>query len=127
MNLTFLKNPIILGIIAGALTYLYLWWDADKKHKKNPTSKKQQASIITPAIIAVVVWFLASSYFDSGEETSDIGVELPKNEMSEPVKSENRFNLADTSISSGSRTYHMIGKNKVRLPETDVFIDLAKF
>ena len=29
--------------------------------------------------------------------------------------------------SLGSKSYHLIGKNDIRLPPTDVFIDLARF
>ena len=29
------KNPIIIGVLAGAITYGYLQWEVDKKNKKN--------------------------------------------------------------------------------------------
>lgn len=34
MDLDFLKNPIILAIIAGVLTYAYMWWDNKQKKEK---------------------------------------------------------------------------------------------
>ena len=53
MYLEILKNPIFLGVLAGAITYLYLLWD--NKKKKNLKSKKN-VNIIIPLVVAVIVY-----------------------------------------------------------------------
>ncbi len=128
MELTYLKNPIILGILAAVITYLYFYWTQEKKYKKDPKIKRRPISILTPGAVGLVVWFLASSYFDrnitiTASNIENIeGSELPKT-VSPGAK--NYKIVSDSSI--GSRSYHLIGKNKVRLPPTDVFIDVARF
>jgi len=104
------KNPIVIGILVAALTYAYMYWDAQKKHKKNPKAKKKPVNFITPAAIGLIVWFITSTYFDS-------------------IKVESRdFKLVnDAGQTFDSASYHLVGRGNIRLPPTDVFIDLAKF
>ncbi len=34
MYLEFMKNPIFIGVLASAITYLYLMWDIKKKNQQ---------------------------------------------------------------------------------------------
>lgn len=142
MKLTLLKNPIVLGILAGVLTYLYFYWDAKKKKERalemNQEIKEQPVSLITPALVAVIVWFTAASYFDQDDQDDTNKSESSNNSSKSETKSEAKNKSGGSSSSTTSKksqnfsikdtgSYHYIGKNKVRLPPTDVFLDIAKF
>lgn len=60
-----IKNPIVIAILAGAITYVYLSRDSDENYnkKKNKKSKKE-INLAIPLVVAVIVWFLAYSYFE---------------------------------------------------------------
>ena len=109
-----LKNPIVIGLFSGALIYFYLYWSEEQRSKKNPSSKKKLVSVVTPGVVAVIIWFIASSYLDPKTiSTSNTNVVQETNNMI-PVENVN-----------GS--LHIIHKNNIRLPSSDVFIDYAKF
>lgn len=134
MNINILKNPIILTIIASSLTYLYLWWENKKLKDKNPKAKIENISYITPIIVGLLTLFITYNLFgfNNGEKLvenntideinkikQDGGsnlIELGKNQLSD--------GLTDTF---GSNTYHIVSKNNIKLPQTDVFIDIARF
>jgi len=112
MEFNLLKNPIIIGIFAAVLTYGYLYWDSEQKYKKNPKIDKKKINIFTPGIVGIIVWFIMSSYTDN------------KLNNSQSAGNKNILNEV-TNISSNS--YKYIGRNKIRLPPTDVFLDIARF
>ena len=114
MNLDILKNPIILAALAGVSVYLYMKWDADKKAKKDPSLPKKKVNCIPALAVAVIVWFLSSSYFESETEECKKKIQNMQPE---------RFRLTN----SNSASIHLIGKRNIRVPPTDVFIDLAPF
>ena len=117
-----LRNPIIISIIVAALTYLYLYWENEKKNEKNPKKVK----LTTPILVGVFTWFLASSYMNykstATPPQSTGGATLIDNKSMISVPQQ-----PTVSDSFDSRTYHLIGRNNIRLPNTDVFIDIAKF
>lgn len=64
----YLYNPVIIGVIASVLSYLYLRDEEDNAERKNTT-------IITSLVIGTVTWFVISSCqsYKNGENlTSDI-------------------------------------------------------
>ena len=143
MDLNFLKNPIILAIIAGVLTYAYMWWDNKQKKEKNPKAVVEEIDYIPPAMVALLTLFITYNLFGFNgsilsENISNTNVQQIF-EQTKPtlqggaqiIKGNNmqlqtRFSdkLAD---SFDSNTYHLLGKNTIKLPQTDVFIDIAKF
>lgn len=148
MDSSLLKNPIIWGIIAATLTYLYLLWDAKNMSKKNPELKNQSVNLYTVGLIGIVTWYLTSCYFDSYLQDVNIQDKITNNSPSngfalvkdgvsgnpeinaanapELIKNMDLQNLgANNSI--GSTSFHLVGKNKIRLPPPDVFIDMANF
>ena len=138
MNTNFLKNPIIIGIIAGVLTYGYMYWEADRKHKENPKVQKRSVGLITPAVVSVIVWFLASSYLDNRSVSQPSGIIGPSGPIGSTgvvqstgpktsLVGNRTYKLVDSAGSFGSESYRLIGKNNIKLPPTDVFIDLARF
>lgn len=143
MDLNFLKNPIILAIIAGVLTYTYMWWDNKKKKEKNPKAEIEEIDYIPPALVALLTFFIAYNLFgfnntgnvvNPAEQVINQVVEAPKPQLQDGMKMiegnatrvQTRFSdkIAD---SFDSQTYHLLGKNTIKLPQTDVFIDIAKF
>lgn len=71
MSVEIIKNPVILGLFAGVLTYGYLWWsNSDDKKKIKGKKQKKEISLIIPAIIMCIVWFLSYGYFEYGNDQS---------------------------------------------------------
>jgi len=147
MDISFLKNPIIIAVIVSTLVYLYMYWENEKRYKKNPKATKESVSLITPAVIGLISWFIASSYFGSdvpqlGADDTNLMLNNGQNLQQQPliiqhgdqtvnkfklIGNENNANGGFTAGSSESRSYHLIGKNNIKLPQTDVFIDVARF
>lgn len=115
-----LKNPIVLGILTAVISYLYLHWKEEKKYRRQPFIQKKSVNILIPGIIGAVVWLITSIYFDNYSKTSNIEEKMKT--TGPPI-----FKLVKSEDSIGSRSFHLVGKNKVRIPPTDVFIDVAKF
>jgi hypothetical protein len=130
----FFKNPIFIAIIAAGLTYLYMWWDNKKKQEDNPKAAIEELDITPPILVGLVALFIAYNLFGFGGNTSDNTIEQVKNlEGGNGVKLIEGKPLMHTKFSDkladsfDSNTYHLIGKNMIKLPQTDVFIDIAKF
>jgi H+/Cl- antiporter ClcA len=81
--LDILKNPVIIGLFAGVLTYIYLWWclKEDNKRRKNKNKKiKKDVNLIIPSVIAVIVWFITYGYFEYNTKESrprEMAIEHP--------------------------------------------------
>ena len=141
MDLNFLKNPIILAIIAGILTYAYMWWDNKQKKEKNPKAVIEEIDYVPPAMVALLTLFIAYNLFGNTNSLSTGITNANVEQVIEQTKPtlqggsnliegnphvQTRFSdkMAD---SFDSHTYHLLGKNTIKLPQTDVFIDIAKF
>ena len=70
MLVEILKNPVIFGLLAGAIVYNYMAWVRKKEiEKRLKKGKKIKSSlnnndIIIPSIVAIIVWFIAFAYFN---------------------------------------------------------------
>ena len=80
MLVEILKNPVIIGLLAGAIVYNYMAWnrkkEIEKRLKKGKKIKEEQKynDIIIPTIVAIIVWFISFAYFNYKEEkNSQIG------------------------------------------------------
>jgi dipeptide/tripeptide permease len=65
--LDILKNPVIIGLFAGVITYIYLCWclKEDNKKRKNKNKRtKKDVNLIIPSVIAIIIWFIAYGYFE---------------------------------------------------------------
>jgi len=110
----YFKNPIFLGILAGIIAYLYMYWSKNKSIKDSSDNKEQEDDnnamiFVIPIMIGAVAWFASSMYFS-------------QNNMS--LDNEQIVNNG-TDIKGGE--CHTLLNNKVRLPESDVFIDIMPF
>jgi hypothetical protein len=137
-----LKNPLLLGVVAGVVTYVFLYYRAQNNNKDKDDIEKESISILTPGLIGLFVWFISASYFDSLPDNSSIidinsvqGKAIANKAFDGNMKGGSynlstysgtvRNSMSDLSINNTS--YHLIGKNKIRVPAPDIFIDVAKF
>ena len=134
VDLSILKNPLVVGILGAALTYLYIWWEEKKRREKNPKAKERPINVITPAVGGIIGWFIASNYFNNTNNVPvmpdikrEVQTAIPQIVGGNKHVIVNNNGGIDSEGSLGSASYHIISKNNVRLPPTDVFIDLAKF
>lgn len=76
MLVEILKNPVIFGLLAGAIVYNYMAWNRKKEiEKRLKKGKKIKDSmkyndIVIPSIVAIIVWFISFAYFNYKEEQS---------------------------------------------------------
>ena len=100
------KNPIVLGILAGTVAYLYLLWNNEKKYKnakdKNEKNKKD-INLMVPLIIAVIVCIMSYAYFYSSDvekkDTIDLTETLNlKSGMGMEDKVGTRYKFSDGNI-----------------------------
>lgn len=121
MSLSFLKNPLVLGLLAAGVAYGYLYWENKKAKENNKTesNKEESVSFIIPMIIGLVVFVIAYNMF--GYDSAEVVV---ADVAPLAINLENIERLTDTF---DSNTYHIIDRGSIKLPHTDVFIDIAKF
>lgn len=151
MLLEFLQNPIVIGVIASILTYLYLRYDNEKKYKDDPKNIKNKVSLLTPGIVGAVTWYIVANYCDHKVEQimipqtniqhlPSVNVIDTRNQLLPPVTGPtNVFNSRpvtnNDSLSLESKSYHLVGKGKITVPESgninnalpDMFIELDNF
>lgn len=126
-----LKNPLIIGLIIGILVYAYLYWQNKNKKK----SERGEINYKIP-IIAGFMGFVGSYFYFKNSEQVDIilpeaPVQAPVNNPSSNVANIDNMNndvmYNGSDGSNLSNSYHFIGRKNIKLPNTDVFIDIAKF
>ena len=65
-----IKNPVIIALIVGTITYVYMSWNRKKqnekriKHGKKIKEENKYDDILIPSIVAVISWFIAFGYFN---------------------------------------------------------------
>lgn len=143
MVINIFKNPVVIGLIAGTLAYLYLWWTSEKiTDERKKTEARKSVSIIIPIIVAVVAWFAAYMYFGNTDTSSNTldntvsgttpiaGINLSRSNGAFTVPD----NVANLSInenidivyssSDPAKSFHLIGKG-INIPHKlpDVFIE----
>jgi len=143
MILEILKNPIVLGIFAGTIAYLYMLWDNEKKYKnaKDKYEKnKKDINLMIPLIIAVIVCIFSYAYFYSSDEvkntnpidlTETLNVNVSKNDVGTKYKfsdgnenmqmSNNKLTFSPESATE----FHLISKglNVPNKAVPDVFME----
>jgi len=123
MDLSFLKNPVILSLLAIIITCLYLEWEKNN----HPNQEKVKINYTKPIIIGIIVFIISYGLF--GINTNNIDTNIYQ--TSKLIKQSEFINnklLSEKLIDSfGSNTYHLVGKNSIKIPQVDVFIDMARF
>ena len=107
------KNPVSIGVFAGLLTYFYLVWDKRneieraKKNKKYKVNKK--VDILIPALVAIVVWFIAYLYFNKDSQNKNISV-VSGNNVINPVN-----NIID--VNNNPKTYRLVTDSSTKVED----------
>lgn len=120
-----LKNPIVLALIAGILTYTVMWWMAqDKQNKKKRKGKKgkkdrkesgkmNETNILIAVAVTLATWFVASSYLDDGSSlesqsngTNSSGLEL--NNVNQAGSDAPHNNINSVSSEDATRSYNYL-------------------
>ena len=61
------KNPIVIGLTAGAITYSYLLMTVNEKNERNEKKKnkeKEHVNLFIPLVVTIIAWFIAYAYFE---------------------------------------------------------------
>lgn len=58
-----ITNPIVIGLVGGLITYIYMRWRNEKK-------KKKDVNLMIPFAVFVVCWFISYAYFSSIDSSS---------------------------------------------------------
>lgn len=124
MSMNFLKNPIVLAVLAAGITYGYLYWQNKKAQEENLSETVDQVSFVGPLIVGLIVFIIAYNIF--GPTTTVAEIPLPEPVDAKPLSI--TMNPVDRITDTfDSNTYHIIDRGSIKLPHTDVFIDIAKF
>ena len=126
-----LKNPIIISVIVGTLTYYYLVWNKSKKDEEN----KKPVGLFTPLVVTIITWLIVFGLQQYGLEA------LQPEEKISYGGGNDIFNTVDTvsslnpqNLSDSVNSFQLIGTsiglpNKLEVPSLssgnmpDVFID----
>ena len=77
-----IKNPVIIGLLAGTLTYAYLTYNIEEKNKNRRKKghkkehKKEEINLVIPLVISVIMWFIAYAYFEYNPSKEQISTEF---------------------------------------------------
>lgn len=112
-----LKNSIVLGLLAFAIVYGYLYWEEKEKSKKRDR-KMKKINILIPGAVASLVWFLSSYYFDKDTNIDSIDAIASDYKTVEPQQQ-----LGGNKIDN----YKYSKKGRIELPNEDLFLDIATF
>lgn len=133
-----IKNPVVIGLFAGVLTYIYMSWGQEEITKKGKKIiKKNQVNLLIPLIVAVIFWFIAYAYFEYQPESVNMiptqpstniivdqhaGMPLPL-----PPTQNYRFAQDMATTSSDPHSFTLLTKGGISIPKTmpDVLIDMT--
>jgi len=124
MNVT--RNPIVLGILSGAMVYLYLFWQEEQKQSEDELYERKPVSILIPGIVSSFVWFITGCMVSSEKIPYSHRQSLPENcvihKLGDKIELE-----CDNNSTLDSKSFRMVGRGQIQLPNQDVFLDLANF
>lgn len=74
-----IKNPIIIGLVAGVITYAYLSWQTEQTNKKKKHRKdKEEVNLLIPLAVSIIIWFVAYAYFEYTPEPQGVVIQPPQ-------------------------------------------------
>lgn len=120
MNFEFLRNPIVLGGAAFLAVYMYLYWQNEKENKDKTNNNPKSVDLMIPFVAGLAIWFLAWMYMSNSTPVATVD---PLPIKSSPQIKSGGIIEPSTLLDSAKP----IPKSSIRLPQTDVFIDIAKF
>ena len=81
---------------------------------------------MTPGVVGALVWFISGSYFDNSLCDIKHPNMLPKDTIIQKLN-ENIELTSNSSGSEGVKSYRLVGKGRIQLPQQDVFLDIANW
>jgi len=66
-----IRNPILIGLTFGTITYIYIQWDKSQKTDIKERQKNNPSEIFIPFGIGLITWFIANNYFEEYDFTND--------------------------------------------------------
>ncbi len=132
-----IKNPVILGLLAGVVTYLYTSWNIKEKNKKNKKKNKKpiEVNLMIPLVVGIIVWFLVYGYFEFSATTGNKHnmITSINNTIKKPIpmSPDKGFRFAKdeipTSSSSDAKEFSLLKGGAITVPTKlpDVFIDMC--
>jgi hypothetical protein len=116
----YIKNPVVIGLFIGISTYFYMHWENDNKFRKiqekDPDAVKPQINLLMPFVIGAIGFLFMFIYLQN--KSSSVIQQANQTAGSQTI------NLPKII---GSHGVHILHKNSIRMPDTDVFIDIVKF
>jgi len=115
------KNPIVIAILMGLITYMYMDWKINRHIKKG--KKKKQVNLLIPFAVAVVAWFIAFAYSNNASEaasTVTIAAPVVENLDKKVGGQTNDVNIkiaAPVSDTSDPTSFNLV-QNGVQIPNT---------
>jgi hypothetical protein len=111
-----------------------MYWDNKQKKEKNPKANLPEINMTTPVIVGFLTLIIAYGLFGNGNN-DEVGMVLKQSNDVQTggfqnvklIDNKSRITEKLTDSFGESNTYHLVGKNAIRLPSADVFIDIAKF
>lgn len=136
-----IKNPIIVGLTMGALTYCYLSWTVNEKNEQNEKKKKgkrkekETVNLLIPLVVAIIAWFIAYAYFEYSVDTNDpnqrdqLGIATlkgPKGLVPIPLAPSPKFGFVGDVLSDSTDNRFTLVGDGVQVPVNlpDVLLDI---
>ena len=122
-----ITNPIVIGLVAGLITYIYMKWKNEKDKGKKDKKKNTDVNLLIPASVFVVFWFISYAYFSSDDVSSKNSTSVKESEKIN-VKIKPTKSAELSSASNELASFEVISKsNGVHIPNElpDIFFEIA--
>lgn len=132
-----IKNPAIIGIVAGVITYIYLTWRNNVDNKKRPADKQKEVNLLIPLVVLIIVWFVAYAYFQNentlgqangGDLATLVQPSEPRVMIGGNMHNVMPINKIPTAVLEQSKPFGNLEhiQNQIHIPDTlpDVMLDM---
>lgn len=100
-----------------------MYWENDRKYKKNMKGKRKKTSIVIPLIISVIIWIIMTIYINNREEKNK---EIMKGGEMEKIKDIFKQSKKGGEVNMIEKISKEIIEEKIRKPPSEVLIDVIK-
>lgn len=126
------KNPIVIGLVACILTYVYLSWRAKqavKNNKSKKSNKPKDVNLLIPLVVGLIAWFVVYGYIEYNKKP--VLDNNPVRQITQPLPIAPNANYRFTKdvipeTSSEIKSFSLLtgGVNIPTKPLPDVLIDV---
>lgn len=120
-----IKNPVMIGLFVGVITYSYMKWKNNKDYKK--TKKKKDINLLIPFTVFIVFWFISYAYFSSSDDDateSSLGGNNSVKELKQDLAKELAMEVPnpykqlvrESDVSSDPQSFYMVS-NGIQIPQ----------